>query len=111
MKLAFGLSSAIPPEAQAAWGCRAIVERSGLDVLWDRQDLQGEDAAKAALKAWLNDEGAFKRFRERTDELVKAHVIRGDEQRLITLYEDEKGIVVGNTNASYGYLYVAAWLK
>jgi hypothetical protein len=29
----------------------------------------------------------------------------------VTLFEDEDGIIVGNPQGSYGYLYVAAWLK
>jgi hypothetical protein len=109
--LAFGLSGAIPETAKAAWGCRAIAEHGTVDVLWDRQDFQGEPDAKAALKTWLNDEGAFKGFRERAERLLREHVIRGDHAEQHTLYEDDKGIVVGNTNESYGYLYVAAWLK
>ena len=29
----------------------------------------------------------------------------------VTLYEDESGVVKGNTNGSHGYLYVCAYLK
>lgn len=35
--------------------------------------------------------------------------LRSDESREVVLYEDDYGKVVGNPNASYGYLYIVAF--
>jgi hypothetical protein len=37
--------------------------------------------------------------------------LKSDAQHTVTLFEDERGIVLASPQASYGYLYVAAWLK
>jgi hypothetical protein len=37
--------------------------------------------------------------------------ISNRSKEVVTLYEDDRGIIRGNPNGSYGYLYVAAWLK
>lgn len=112
MNLAFGYSHGIPEGIKTAWGARLIAPN---DLLWDRQDLIAEnDGEKKALVAWLNGEtrgqGAIK---EALDWLKRYYgrEIRGDEPFQHILYEDDQGIVVGNTNASYGYVYVAGWLK
>jgi hypothetical protein len=111
MKLAFGLGYAVPETAVAAWGCRAIVKQTGdVDVLWDRQDLQGTDDGKAALKAWINA-GPFKAWQNVATALLRAHEMQTRESKQFVLYEDAAGIIVGDTHASAGYLYVAAWLK
>ena len=124
-KLAWGLSSEVPEDALAAWGCRAIAKVSSrttkegrklhikmyatIDVPCDRKDFVGEGKDRAAFRRWLeeNMEGAW----AKAEELLEAGVMRGDSAELFTLAEDNGAKVVANTNGSHGYLYVAAWLK
>lgn len=106
-KLAFGLREAVPAEAKAAWGARLIEPG---DLLHDRQDLVSDsDEDKAALVAWLNGTpagtGALKQMQEF---LLIRDYPNGDR---FTAFEDERGIIAANTNRSFGYVYVAGWLK
>ena len=110
ISMQFGLSNAVPPTAEAAWGARWIFPD---DHVFDRVGWHGERDSEASKKLlrWLNDEGAFKKARTAAAKLAKNYKLEGSEHRQVTLYEDEKGIVVGNPQASFGYLYVAGWLK
>lgn len=103
MNLQFGYNQAIPDTVTTAWGARWIYPD---DIVWDRQDLQGPEKEK--LKAWLNG-GAIAKAREvaRTERYFMASSSMGR----IILYQDKIGIIVASPQASYGYLYVAAWLK
>jgi hypothetical protein len=134
-KLQWGLAYAVPEDARAAWGARAIVESHrghGFSLLPDRQDVwAAEPAAKDALLAVLNGpnrgDGAIAKAQEAAGKLLEDGVLRDwqqvrdwdavsaagekDESGEHTLYEDERVKIVGNTNGSYGYLYIAGWLK
>jgi hypothetical protein len=101
MKLGFGAVKHIPDGVETAWGARWIWPN---DLVWDRQDLRGPN--KDALKDWLNA-GALNAARS----AARLNDLHQDEDRMAVLFEDEDGIVVGNPQGSYGYLYVAAWLK
>lgn len=119
VKLTFGLSAAVPEDVTTAWGARLIAPD---DLLHDRQDLvAASDDAKAALVAWLNGkvrgQGAISKALDYARENYSKYGtkyavtdISGREEEQHTLYEDDRGIIVGNTNGSCGYLYVAAWL-
>jgi hypothetical protein len=100
--LSFGCVRAIPEGVTTAWGARLIWPN---DLVYDRQDLKGPDAER--LKSWLNG-GALRRA---LDCGGQGAGLDPTADRQATLYEDESGIVVGNPQGSYGYLYVAAWLK
>ena len=107
VQLDFGYTAGVPADYRGAvWGARLIYPA---DLVWDRQDndYTGDGDREAALKQlheWLN-RGALNAA------LKACHRFRSDEQRHAVLHEDERGIIVGNPNASYGYVYVAAWLK
>lgn len=107
LRLAFGCVKALPGGTTTAWGARLIYPN---DLVYDRQDLKGPDAE--ILKAWLNGvpsgQGAL---RQALDAARSHRELDPTKDVTVTLYEDEDGIVVGNPQASYGYLYVAAWLK
>lgn len=106
MKLAYGLSRAIPDDVETAWGARLI---GPADLLHDRQDLVAkDDASKATLVEWLNG-GAIAAM---CAELRHGYArLAQDWDVMPVLYEDERGIIMGSTNASGGYVYVAGWLK
>jgi len=111
MQLGFGMSRAVPEDVTTAWGARLIAPA---DILWDRQDLVAEnDEAKQELIAWLNGEpegtGAIAKARDWLRENYRGMRQDWDDEHV--LYEDADGTIMGSTNASYGYVYVAGWLK
>lgn len=104
MNLSFGLGDAVPAAVSTAWGARLIFPD---DLLPDRQDVNGDDVAP--LIAWLND-GALPKALSHARKLADAGKIRNSDSAGFTLYRDRRGVIVANAHASYGYLYVAAWL-
>ena len=101
--------------------------------LGDRQGFAGDPAAVESLNAFLNSPAEpVETYQERRAdgkprktkylkgtvmEAVHATAIRFlmtghiDTRKAgaVCLYRDDRGIVMGDTNASHGYLYVAAW--
>lgn len=106
--LSFSYPRGVPPHVCTAWGCRALVEQSGMvDVLWDRVDLAGPDQVQ--LAEHLNHHvGAA--WCERASELLRTKVMRTDRDQEFVLYEDPVVVIKGNTQRSHGYLYVCAYL-
>jgi hypothetical protein len=102
LRLAFGCTKALPDGTTTAWGARLIYPN---DLVHDRQDLKGPDADD--LKAWLNGGP----LRSALDAARSHRDLDPTKDVTVTLFEDEDGIIVGNPQASHGYLYVAAWLK
>lgn len=109
MGLSFGYNAGLPEDVKAAWGARLIVDQQGyIDFVHDRQDMFGDTADKDALKAFLTE--AFPVARERASDLLKSYKMSTRDREEFVLFEDDLGKVVGNTNASAGYLYVCAFL-
>lgn len=104
-ELRFGCTRAIPAEVKTAWGARWIFPA---DMVWDRQDLQGPDANQ--LKKWLNS-GALRKASAKAQRLSSHLDLTPDGGETVTLYEDADGIIRASPQHSFGYLYVAAWLK
>src|SRR5437588_746154 len=94
-QLKFGLRDAAPATAEAVWGARWIWPD---DQLHDRQDCIGDDAARAAVLAWLN-ETARGKPREEARRLAGSWELGAGMDKQVTLYEDDQGIVVGNPRA------------
>jgi len=105
--LPFGYNAGLPEGVKAAWGARLIVTQNGsTDFLHDRQ---GGFGGNDALYAWL-DGGAVTAARAKASELLKSYTMSTRDSEEFVLYEDNAGRIVGNTNGSAGYLYIAAWL-
>jgi hypothetical protein len=108
MPFQFGLNSALPEGVTVAWGARWIFPD---DILWDRTSWIGEDGSeRVALARWLdggNEPKAGALWKART---TARHILTETSEQT-TLFEDAHGIIVANTNRSFGYVYVAAWLK
>jgi hypothetical protein len=117
--LDFGLDSAVPMSARAAWGARALTTRNGIEFVWNRKGYcwktkEDWEELKKILEGGLFDkiEKEGKRFSRGVEtEDGRWLKIRGDEAVLFTLIDNDKVKVVGNTNASHGYFYLAVWLK
>ena len=113
LEIAFGRHT-FPDDVPAVWGARLIWPN---DLLRDRQDLAAHtDEAKEALMAWLNGDdlgrGAISRMRHALESPYSLGLTPDmpfKEEAVI--YEDEHGKIVGSAQSSYGYLYVAGWLK
>lgn len=109
-KLSFGCNDGLPEGVRAAWGARLIVDQGGyIDFVHDRQGHFGDDADVDPLIAWVNS-GAFETAREKAGVLLRSYEMNTRKREEFVLYEDDLGRIVGNTNGSAGYLYVAAWL-
>ena len=113
LTLGFGRNTTLPDDCAAVWGARLIWPA---DLLYDRQDLKHTDAdAKQALIAWLNGEpagtGAIACMQDELARLRNEHEWSDADTDERVLYEDEHGRIVGSPQGSYGYVYVAGWLK
>lgn len=111
--LAFGYSCAIPDGVKAAWGARLILDnrsyKFGGDLVWDRQDGWSDDEdSKKLLHDRLN---YIKPWAQPLAVLINDGKVKQDVGNEVVVYEDELIKVVGNSNGSYGYFYIAGWLK
>jgi hypothetical protein len=109
--LSFGYNRGLIAGVIAAWGARWIVKQNGhVDQVHNRQDCFGPDDERKRLLDYLNTEvdGAERREAAR---LLKAYELRTDEDKEVTLYEDQHLVVLANPQASHGYLYVVAYFK
>jgi len=112
LSLAYGLTSALPPGAKAAWGCRAIATNDTLDFVFNRQDAAGEtDEARDEFLKYINGIDLNAKLRETFERLASVGAMRGDQMRDMVLYEDDTAMAIGNTMASYGYCYIVAYQK
>ena len=110
-RLNFGLWYEVPEEVTAAWGARWIFPN---DQLYDRQDIFGHNTEMGKkLVAWLNADGAAHlcSARNNAKKMAQNRDLLQSGNQTIILFEDATGIIKGNPNASYGYLYVCAYLK
>lgn len=109
LRLEFGLNAELPDSVTAAWGARWIFPN---DMLGDRQSFPGmETGAGQILQQWLNDGKALAKASKAALQLSNRYELLPRDSETVTLYEDEVGIIKGNPLASFGYLYVVAYLK
>lgn len=101
----------VPDDAKIVWGARAIQDPGPrFSLLYDRQSWRGGPPEKRAqLVVYLNE--IMKVAQLKYARFVMEDDIRRDTSNLVILYEDKCIKMIGNTNASHGYFYVAAWLK
>ena len=109
-----GFKRAKKEGAKAVWGARALTRGRFIDMVWDRTQFcplgEGGREDVEALKGALHDRGLTLALNRASDLLNIFHMNPKQNQEF-TLYENDVLIVLGNTNASCGYLYLAAWLK
>lgn len=108
----WGYSAAVPPGVKAAWGARLIIDgnsyRYGGDLLGDRQGGFSENHEYyELLHGRLN---RVQPWKKPLAGLICDGVVKSYEENEVTVYEDDLIKVVGNSNGSYGYFYIAAWL-
>jgi hypothetical protein len=107
LELQFGYNPGLQG-ATCAWGARWIITQQGsVDQVPNRQDMIGTPEEKAALLQWLNEE-VKRQPEEALTELLRSYQLSTRESKEVVLYEDDRGIVLGNPNSSAGYFYVVA---
>lgn len=105
--LSHGYNKGLPPGAETAWGCRAVINPDGtVGLVGDRQSAAGPRVDE--LITHLNDvvRGAWI---GRAEELLRSQDIRPERAREVTLLDDGTVVIKANTNASHGHLYVCAY--
>jgi len=105
--LGFGLRQ-IPDDVVTCWGARLIWPNS---LVWDRQDIVGPEPDRHELTTWLNGGALNAALNEAYRMAGSSRELEQHDDRVVTLYEDDKGVVKANPQGSHGYLYVAGWLK
>jgi len=105
----FGLWAHCPKGAEVAWGARAILHQAKIDLVWDRQSWRGDNGpGKVAFVKVL--ETAIEEARREAQRLYYATgELCPDQAQLLVLYDGPGVKILGNTNASYGYLYLIAF--
>lgn len=113
----WGLWSECPKNAKVAWGARTIIEEPNtyrkeynIDLVWDRQSTQGEDSTELQAFCDLLNTDVLAVARKRACELLRDGEMEMHEAKLFTLHDGDV-VVLGNTNASCGYLYLIAFRK
>jgi hypothetical protein len=95
------------PRADAAfhWSARAIFQNAHVDLLWDRQGIEGEatEAEREALCTWLTKK-ALPHLRWLAKRIG---FLRVDEDREVTVRGDGYELRA-NPRQSHGYLYLSA---
>ena len=104
-KLEWGLQP--PADATMAWGARAIYKpgegRYSIDLLWDRQSMEGGTASeRKALSHWINTKG-LKAMR-----LLAPRNLGADSGESVH-WTDGKYMIEASPRESYGYLYIVAY--
>lgn len=85
------------------FGARAIQQGNGdVSLVHDRCDIIGEGDRKAFVELLNTKLPAA---------LEEASLLRHDKAEEVVLFEDDEFVILGNTNASYGYVYLVGWAK
>jgi hypothetical protein len=103
--------NAHPEDSPAYWGARAILTsgKNPIDFVPNRQSGGGD--LFSVLASLLNDAGGLKIAQARVRALLDTWQMSSRESKLFTLVDNDMMTMVANTNGSYGYLYISAWLK
>lgn len=109
VSLSWGCNKALPDGLRAAWGGRLIAPD---DLPHDRQGATAVEGygPVAKLLDWLNG-GVWRTARENLAEVYGSAALNGASGEVVTLYQDDLGIVVASAQASHGHVYVSAWLR
>ena len=95
----------LPPDGvQVSWGARVIyTPPTGIDIVHDRQGVQGDGKELKSLVTWVNSKGL-----KGLKKLLKTDYLGSDERREVAFREGGY-VLKADPKASYGYLYLGAW--
>jgi hypothetical protein len=107
LSLSSGQPQVLPDTATAAWGARMIVTQTGdVDFLPDRADRAGDPDGWPVLE----ERCSLRVVKSIIADLLRSGLMQTRQGADIILYQDELVTVHANTNGSYGYCYVTAWV-
>lgn len=109
--LAWGYKEGLLPTTPAAWGARAIFSNGIVDLPPDRQATQRLRPEDLTLLLQTLNYGALETARKEASRLYNVGILRPDEAKEVILYEDNGIVILANTKASGGYLYLVAFLE
>jgi hypothetical protein len=110
LKLPFGLSEAVPAGADIAWGARFIINMDGhVDLPPDRQGFAG-DGDRGNLIDKMQEACPLNDLMSLISELILEGSINTRVTESHLLVNTGVICIVGDTKASAGYFYVAAFL-
>jgi hypothetical protein len=101
---AWGLPA--PKGVKTSWGARAIYSPpAGIDIVWDRQGINGAEEDCKGLLSWINKKG----LKGLTKILgKKGNYLASDEDRVVE-FREGGFVITANPRGSHGYLYIGAW--
>jgi hypothetical protein len=107
--LKFGYSEGLPSDRTVAWGARLIVTQDGsVDMVWDRQDIIGEEAARQRLHNYLVP-SVLAVIVDSISVLLKTGKLLARERKEVKVFQNSMITCVGNCNASHGYCYIVVY--
>jgi hypothetical protein len=113
MQLEFGLNLSDDISTPlAVWGARAITNEQGMiDLVYNRQAWYGETEHRKKLGDLINK--YLPHIQLRYKQLLREGKVSMDKSNRVVLAEDLDANlhVEGNTNGSFGYLYLVAWIE
>jgi hypothetical protein len=83
------------------------------DIVWDRHAVNKADSPsdeRTAFIEWLNA-GPLGAATKKSRELHNAGLLSGSKSDIVTLYEDDYGVIIASDFASYGYTYAGAFRR
>lgn len=101
--LAWGIRDIVPESAVAAWGARMILRSGNIDIVWDRTDKYCAPGSEKKFARWL-EKKVLPWVRK------EAKSIYSNENQMHS-FDDKEFHIRCNAQASYGYLYVSAWME
>ena len=122
-----GIEAAVPPAATAAWGARAIAAERvwDLDLVWDRQSFSYNatpDRDRLLALLYASDNAMRENYKTQRqtghlcgDQAGQVTLVTGGDLSLSPYLEESASIdptftLVADTRASYGYVYLTAWI-
>lgn len=100
----------IPEDTRALWGARAVVEHGNVYLLGDRQSTWSETVESLEALVKCLNAGPLNNALNKARDLLKTGRMSGMTAEHFILHESPDLTIAGNTGASYGYLYLTAWL-
>ncbi|RJR10703.1 hypothetical protein C4588_02815 [Candidatus Parcubacteria bacterium] len=113
--LEWGYKAGLPLDTVAAWGARAILTDNQVDIVyasrWEAPQIPEGTRSPLDYLLTMLDSGDLARAIITVKYLVDNYAMQSHERQEFLLHETPEIAILGNTNASHGYLYLVAFIK
>lgn len=96
----------MPEGVASAWGARAIFKEGKIELLADRTSRLGD-----VKQLMPQIQQAFKDVEKTAMTLYRTGRIDQTTEQTVVFYDQDGLVIEGNPRASFGYLYMRAYLK